>query len=108
VQKKCGSGDPGAGDAPNGCHYNSSAVSGMALADHPSVDCGGGDHPVDRTQVGTGSKAQGNLQSASLVMSRDYLTAPILVRPTGNNHPRAIFDKDDPVVDVIREWAQRP
>jgi hypothetical protein len=40
-------------------------------------------------------------------MSRDYLTAPIYVRPTGANHPRVIFPKDDPVVDVLREWAQR-
>jgi hypothetical protein len=80
----------------------------MAISDHPPIDCGGGDHPVDRTQVGAGSLAQGNLQAASLEMSRDYLTAPIVVRPTGNNHPRAIFSKDDPVVDVIRTWAQKP
>ena len=103
--KKCGSGDPSANDPQGGCHFNSSAVSGMALVDHPQIDCGGGDHPIDRTQLGA---AQGNLTAASLEMSRDYLTAPILVRPTGNNHPRAVFQKDDPVVDVIRTWAQKP
>lgn len=107
VAKKCGAGDTGAGDPANGCHYNSSAVSGMALVQHAPVDCGGGDHPVDRSQTGQGSAAEGNLQSASLVMSRDYLTAPIFVRPTGHNHPRAIFAADDPVVDVIRRWASK-
>ena len=55
----------------------------MALIDHTPVDCGGGDHPVSTTQTGSGSPAQGNLQAASLEMSRDYLTAPIFVRPTG-------------------------
>jgi hypothetical protein len=63
---------------------------------------------VNRAQIGAGSAAQGNLQAVSLVMSRDYLTAPLYVRPTtGNNHPRVIFPKDDPVVDVIRQWAQK-
>jgi hypothetical protein len=106
--KGCGSGDPGSGDPAGGCHFNSAAVSGMALRDHPPVDCGGGDHPVDSTQIGTGSPAQGNLQAVSLEMNRDYLTAPVYVRPTGSNHPRAIFAKDDAVVDIIRTWAQKP
>jgi hypothetical protein len=105
--RKCGSGDPAAGDAANGCHFNSSAVSGMALVDHPRVDCGGGDHPANRANIGAGSPAQGNLQAASLVMSRDYLTAPIYVRPTGANHPRTIFAKDDPVADIIKTWASK-
>jgi hypothetical protein len=105
--KKCGSGDPGSGDPANGCHFNSSAVSGMALVNHPTVDCGGGDHPPNRAQVGAASPAQGNFQAASLEMSRDYLTAPIYVRPTGANHPRTIFAKDDPVADVIKTWATK-
>lgn len=106
--KKCGSGDPSQGDSANGCHFNSSAVSGMAIVDHPPVDCGGGDHPVDRTQVGSGGPAQGNLQAASFEMSRDYLTAPIYTRPSNNSHhPRQIFATDDPVVDVIRTWASK-
>lgn len=106
--KKCGPGDQGAGDANGGCHFNAAAVSGMALVDHPPVDCGGGDHPVNRGQIGVGSAARGNLQAVSLVMSRDYLTAPLYLRPTGANHPRAIFGKDDPVVDLIKTWAQKP
>lgn len=103
--KSCGPGEPGV-DPANGCHFNSSAVSGMALTNHTPVDCADG-HPVSRAQVGAGSAAQGNLQAASLVMSRDYLTAPIYLRPTGQNHPRVIFDRSDPVVDVIRTWAQK-
>jgi hypothetical protein len=108
VAKHCGSGDPAAGDPGGGCHFNSSAVSGMALIDHPAIDCGGGDHPVDLTQVGAGSPAFGNLQAASLEMNRDYLTAPIVVRPSGQNHPRKVFDTSDPAVQVIANWAARP
>jgi hypothetical protein len=40
-------------------------------------------------------------------MSRDVLTAPLYLRPTGQNHPRAVFQRDDPFVDVLREWAKR-
>ena len=106
--KKCGPGDPALGDAANGCHFNASAVSGMALVNHDPIDCGGGDSPVDRTHVGAGSPAQGNLQAVSLEMSRDYATSQLLIRATGTNHRRAIFQKDDPIVDVIRTWAARP
>ncbi len=104
--KKCGPGDPGAGDRSGGCHFNSSAVSGMALIDHAPVPCDANDKP-DQTKIGAGSPAESNFQSASLEMSRDYLTAPIYVRPTGANHPRAIFAKDDPAVTVISTWAQK-
>jgi hypothetical protein len=118
--KKCGSGD--SGDPSNGCHFNSSAVSGMALADHPLIDCGGGDHPIDRTQIGSGSPAQANLQAASLEMDRNYLNAQLYLRPTlcdhkdanGNctkglcaNHPRQIFDACDGAVDIISTWATK-
>jgi hypothetical protein len=107
--KKCGSGDPSQGDPAGGCHFNSSAVSGMALQDHPPVDCGGGDHPVDTTQVGAGSPPQANLQAAYLEMSRDYTTAPFYVRPTGHNHPRTVIDPnaDQAIVNVIATWAQK-
>jgi hypothetical protein len=105
--KKCGPGDPSLGDPSNGCHFNSSAVSGMALLDHPPVDCGGGDVPVDSTQIGSGSPAQGNLQAASLEMNQDYLTAPIYVRPTGTNHPRVVYQPTDPVVQIIQTWASK-
>ena len=103
VAKKCGPGEPGDN---NGCHFNSSAVSGMAIAQHPPIDCADG-RPTNRGQIGAGSAALGNLQAASLVMSRVYLTAPIYLRPTGQNHPRTIFPREDPVVDVLRQWAQK-
>jgi hypothetical protein len=107
--KKCGSGDSSLGDPSNGCHFNSSAVSGMALVDHPPVDCGGGDHPVDPTQVGAGSPPQSNLQAAALEMNRDYTTAPFYVRPTGNNHPRQVINpsSDQAIVNIIATWAQK-
>ncbi len=104
--KKCGSGDPTQGDPANGCHFNSSAVSGMALVDHPAISCANG-APVDLTQVGAGSPAQGNLQAASLEMSSDYLNAPIILRPTGHDHPRQVFTTSDPVVDIIKTWATK-
>jgi hypothetical protein len=66
---------------------------------------------ANRAQVGAGSAAQGNLQSASLSMSRDVLTAPIYLRPTGQNHPRTVFGRDDTegkaVLEVLRQWASR-
>ena len=39
-------------------------------------------------------------------MSRAQIS-PIFVRPIGHNHPRPIFGRDDPVVAMLREWAQR-
>lgn len=105
VAKRCGPGDPSV-DPPNGCHFNSSAVSGMALVDHAPVPCTDG-RPTDRSQIGAGSAAEGNLQAASIVMSRDVATAPIFVRPTGANHPRVIFTSDDPAAEILRQWAAR-
>ena len=109
VAKRCGPGDPAKGDS-NSCHFTPSAVSGMALSDNPAVDCGGGDHPVDRTQIGTGSSAQGNLEAVSLEMSKDYTTAPLFVRPSGGGnalyHPRQIFDPGDvQVIQLLSTWA---
>lgn len=103
--KRCGSGEPGV-DGANGCHFNAAAVSGMALRDHAPTPCQG-DVPTSRAGLGAGSPAQSNLEAASLVMSRDVLTAPLYVRPLGQNHPRAVFTADDPVVDVLRRWADR-
>jgi hypothetical protein len=105
--KRCGSGDPAAGDAANGCHFNAAAVSGMPLVDHPRIDCGGGDRPLSRAQLGAGGPAQANLQAASFEMSREVLTAPILVRPSGAKHPRVVVRPEDPVVEVLRRWANR-
>jgi hypothetical protein len=101
--RKCGSGEPGDN---NGCHFNSSAVSGLAMANHPPIDCAN-EKVVNRAQVGAGSAAQGNLQAAQLAMSRDYKTAPLYLRATGQNHPRKIFEPTDPVVEVIKTWAQK-
>lgn len=106
---KCGPGDPSKGDPPNsgGCHF-SSAVSGMALRDHPPVDCGGGDHPTQPGQTAAGTAAQSNLESVSIEMSRDYLTAPVFVRPLGHAHPRAIFmDNDATVNKLLATWAAK-
>jgi hypothetical protein len=110
----CGSGDSSKGDPSNGCHFNPSAVSGMALIDHPAVDCGGGDVPVDLTAIGEGTPATSNYEAVSLEMSRDYTTAPIYVRPsdiTGNPpsaHPRVVFQQDDAtVVQLLSTWATK-
>jgi hypothetical protein len=104
----CGSGDPSKGDATNGCHYNPSAVSGMPLLQHTPIDCGGGDVPLDMTQIGTGSAAESNLQAVSFEMSRDWMNAPVYVRPSGNTHPRQVFAPGDPNATMILSmWAAK-
>jgi len=112
--KSCGSGDSSQGDPNNGCHFNPAAVSGMQLQNHQPVDCGGGDHPIDTTQVGTGSAPQQNLITVSEEMSRDYTSAPLFLRPSSVNgqppsaHPRAIFDQNDPQVNqLLATWASK-
>jgi hypothetical protein len=110
--KKCGPGDPAKGDASNGCHFNSSAVSAMVLFDHPAVDCGGGDHPLNAMDVGSGSAPQSNLESVSFEMNKVYTTAPVYVRPSGLGgalyHPRQIFQPDDPqVTTLLSTWASQ-
>jgi hypothetical protein len=104
VAYKCG---PGDASDNNSCHFNSAAVSGMALINHPAVNCGGGDHPVDLSQIGTGSAAQSNYQAASLEMSADYMNAPIFVRPSGNSHPRQVVmsSDDSTVLGILAKWA---
>jgi hypothetical protein len=101
--KNCGPGE--AGDN-NSCHY-SSTVSGMALVEHPMIDCGGGDHPLDTTQ--TAGAAASDFQNVSLEMSRDYMTAPLFVRPSSTlNHPRMIFSPNDPQVNLLLStWASK-
>jgi hypothetical protein len=104
---KCGPGDPAKMDLPNSCHF-SSAVSGMELLDHPAIDCGGGDHPLDPTQIGTGSPAQSDLEAVSIEMGRDYTHAPLFVRPSGSGHPRMIFSQTDPAINqLLAEWASK-
>lgn len=117
-QYGCGTGDPSKGDPANGCHFNPSAVSGMALINHPAVDCGGGDVPVDLTQVGLGGPAESNFESVSLEMSKDYTTASIYVRPsdlTGcppSAHPRCVFsvagaNPNEDVITLLSTWASK-
>jgi hypothetical protein len=106
VNKRCGSGDPALGDAANGCHFNQSAVSGMALRTHDPVPCAN-DRPTDRALLTPGGAAQGNLQAVTLEMSRDAQTAPLYLRATGQNHPRTIFPREDPFLDLLRQWAQK-
>jgi len=103
VAKKCGPGDA----SDNGsCHYSPS-VSGMRLLDHPRIDCGGGDHPIDITQ--TAGAAEGDFEKVSFEMSRDYTMAPVLVRPSnGLNHPRVVFSPTDPQVNkILSTWASK-
>ncbi len=110
----CGTGDPSKGDPPNGCHFNPSAVSGMGLINHPAIDCGGGDIPLDPSTVAIGSPAQSNLGAVSLEMSKDYTTAALFTRPSSFNgvnpaaHPRAIFDQSDMTVNMLLStWASK-
>jgi hypothetical protein len=101
---KCGTGN--GSDPANGCHFNASAVSGMALQNHPPVNCGGGDHPVDLSAVAQGTPAFSNYEAVSLEMSLDYTSAPLFVRPSGSNHPRQIFNQNDKTVNqVLQKWA---
>jgi hypothetical protein len=103
VANKCG---PGEASDNGSCHYSSS-VSGMALLQHPPVDCGGGDIPLDMTQ--TAGAAESDFEAVSLEMNRDYMTAPLFVRPSnGANHPRVVFSPTDPVVNqILSTWASK-
>jgi hypothetical protein len=102
----CGTGQ--STDPPNGCHFNPSAVSGMALINHPLVDCGGGDIPVNQSQIGTGSAAASNYESVSIEMNVDWMNAPVFVRPTGHTHPRQIFPETDMnVTMILSTWASK-
>lgn len=110
----CGPGDPSKGDPSNGCHFNSSVVSGMALQNHTPVDCGGGDIPLDPTTVGVGSPAQTDYGLVSLEFSKDYTTSALFTRPSSFNgqppaaHPRAIFDQGDQAInDLLSTWASK-
>jgi hypothetical protein len=109
VAKNCGPGDPAKGDSSSGCHFTASAVSGMVLLDHPAIDCGGGDHPVNLAQIGMGSAAQNNFEVVSLEMNKaDYTSSPLLLRPSGTYHPRPIFNVNDPqVTQLLKAWASK-
>lgn len=103
VAKKCG---PGEASDNGSCHFSSS-VSGMALIDHAAIDCGGGDVPLDPTS--TAGAAQSDFLAVSFEMSRDYMTAPLFVRPSnGANHPRVVFMPNDPQINqLLSTWASK-
>ena len=100
----CGPGDPGQGDAANGCHYN---VTSFRLSDYmPLVadSCNGGVVP----SVGPTAQARQNYQVSQARMDRVPERARLLQRPTGaQQHPRTIFASDSPTADVIRDWATK-
>ena len=51
---------------------------------------------------------EGNFEAVSLEMSQDWQTAPLFVRPSGNNHPRAVFDQSDVQVRaLLMTWASK-
>jgi hypothetical protein len=95
---------PGGASDNNSCHY-SPAVTGMALVAHPAINCGGGDHPLDATQIT--QVAQDDYAAVEIEMSVDYMNAPLLVRPLGNNHPRPIFttNNDQVPIQILSTWA---
>ena len=52
--------------------------------------------PSTRTQT-AGARPQSNFEQVSLEMSRDYMTAPLFVRPSnGLNHPRVDLQPERP------------
>ncbi|MCC6213416.1 MAG: hypothetical protein IT376_00990 [Polyangiaceae bacterium] len=103
--RRCGAGDPSAGDPAGGCHY---AVTAYRLTEYgpPLVadGCGGG--VVPRTPITP--EAQKNYQASQVEMQRDPELADLLRRPVGSAlHPRQLFSADSPEADLIREWATR-
>jgi hypothetical protein len=95
--KKCASGDPAAGDAPGGCHTSASPMR-LEQIDTP-VACSGGKPTATPSQ---GERA--NYTAASLRVSRNVEASPLLARPLGTNHPRAIFSSDSQEATYIRNW----
>src|SRR5688572_419703 len=100
----CGPGDPGQGDAANGCHYN---VTSFRLSDYAPLvadSCNGGVVP----SAGAPAQASQNYQVSQARMDRVPERARLLQRPTGaQQHPRKIFEPDSATADVIRDWATK-
>jgi hypothetical protein len=121
-QTSCGAGQTG--DNGN-CHFNSSAVSGMALQQHTAIECDP-DHPTAAGKANINVQAKNNFSAASLEMSRQCVVAStcqasILTRPTSTgSHPRQIFcdsaggiacaggPDDATLSNVIFKWASTP
>ena len=104
-RQSCGPGDPARGDATNGCHHN---VTSYRLIDYfPLVaEACDGNAPLPDTPIP--ASARQNYQLTQARMTREPELAALLLRPTGHSaHPRAIFSKDDPDAELIREWANQ-
>ncbi len=100
----CGSGDPGLGESPQGCHFNRQRLRLTDYAPLTAEQCGDafeGDLAVPQA-------AQQNYQSAQLQMEVDPERSPLLNRPTNSvAHPRVIFALDSPEAEIIRIWGGR-
>jgi hypothetical protein len=103
-QQSCGAGN-GAGESSASCHHTQTTFKVVDYAPPVADSCGGGVVPATGTTIP--AEAQQNYQRAQAKMNRDPERAQLLLRPTGTAHPRAIFAKDSPEADLIREWATR-
>jgi hypothetical protein len=100
---RCGPGDPGQGDATNGCHYS---VTSFRLTEYAPLVADGCNGNVPTTPIPTPARL--NYQTAQARMKRDPNSAPLLQRPLQRlEHPRRIFDENSDAAAVIREWANR-
>jgi len=122
-ETSCGAGQ---GSDNGNCHFNSSAVSGMALQQHTPIECDQNGHPTANGKANITVQAKNNFSAASLEMSRQCVIfstcqASILTRPTSNgSHPRQVVcDSANGIPcsggadkhafpQVIYDWAAKP
>jgi len=103
-RSSCGPGDPAAGDASGGCHYN---VTSYRLTDYTPLvaDTCSGNVPAPGSVT---EAARQNYQTSQARMKRDPEIAPLLQKPLRNvPHPRQIFSSDSAEAEVLRQWATR-
>jgi hypothetical protein len=94
--KKCGPGDPAAGDSS--CH---DTITSFRLRPHPDITCANG-----LPQSAIPPEARGNYTAAQARMRRDPNSSPLLLRPLQKlEHPRAVITTDEDAAVVIRDWA---
>jgi hypothetical protein len=101
--QRCGPGDPAAGDAAGGCHFN---VTSFRLTDYAPLigeTCQGLVPPPPPPQ------ARNNYTVTQAQMKIDPENAPLFLYPTDKapSHPRKLFDQQSPEADLIREWATK-
>lgn len=98
--RRCSGGDPAAGDSAGGCH---SSASSLRLSEPAAlVACESG-----KPKGPPSAEERANFGAASLRATRDPESSPLLVRPTGVDHPRKIFEKNSPEADLLRTWIAR-